>query len=87
MKAAIETLSRQLEVLCRVEPMQRTDGLIGEADETSRRCAQIRQALSVLGAAEGGPIYPVPCPDVAAPDTTTSNGPACNLRTPWLAPE
>jgi hypothetical protein len=65
MKAAIETLSRQLEVLCRVEPMQRADGLIGEADDTSRRCAQIRQALAVLGAAEGGPIWPVPCPEPA----------------------
>ena len=63
MKAAIETLSRQLEVLCRVEPMQRADGLIGEADDTSRRCAEIRQALAVLGSAHGGPIYPVPCPD------------------------
>jgi len=65
MKAAIETLSRQLDVLCRVEPMQRSDGLIGEADETSRRAAQIRQALAVLGAAEGGPIYPVPHPEPA----------------------
>jgi len=60
MQAAITDLEISLATLETNEPINRRAGRTEQADLESSRAAQVRQALAVLRAASGGPIWPVP---------------------------
>ena len=58
MKAAITQLEISLETLVTNEPINRSEGNTDQADLEAMNASEIRQALAVLRAAEGGPIGP-----------------------------
>jgi hypothetical protein len=60
MKAAISTLEVSLSNLEANEPINRQEGNVAQADLEAVSAAEIRQALAVMKAAVGGPIYPSP---------------------------
>lgn len=60
MKAAINELTIALETMETNEPINRAEGNEVQADLESVNAADFRQALAVLKAASGGPIWPGP---------------------------
>lgn len=60
MKAAISQLEINLDNLTTNEPIWRAEGNIEQADLCAKNAAEIRQGLSVLRAADSGPIWPEP---------------------------
>lgn len=59
-KTSIATLKQALEVAETNEPINRAAGNTEQADLEAKNAADFRQALSVLQAANNGPIWPEP---------------------------
>jgi len=60
MKAAIAQLEVSLETLVTNEPINRREGNTEQADMEAVNASEIRQAIAILKAADGGPIWPKP---------------------------
>ena len=60
MKAAINVLTRALENAETSEIIDRSSGMEKRADLEAVKASELRQALAVLNAANGGPIWPLP---------------------------
>lgn len=60
MNAAIVELAQAILVAERSEIITRKEGDEAKADLEARKAAEYRQALAILRAADGGPIWPAP---------------------------
>jgi len=60
MNAAIAELTNALATAETNEPINRAAGNAAQADLEAKNAADYRQALAVLNAASGGPIWPEP---------------------------